>query len=193
MSRYTREHRERTRQRIIETAAALFRRHGYDGVGIERIMVESGLTRGGFYHHFASKADLLAAVLDGPADFARRIAECGSDDPDEVRAAALKVVDGYLAPANRDRVGDGCSLASLSVDVARGDAAVREGYRAQFEKLLAQFQRALDAPERHDARAIRAIALCVGGLVLSRALAPSRLADRVARVCRDAVAEVLQR
>lgn len=102
MSRYTREHRERTRQRIIETAAALFRRHGYDGVGIERIMVESGLTRGGFYHHFASKADLLAAMLDGPADFARRIAECGSDDPDEVRAAALKVVDGYLAPANRD-------------------------------------------------------------------------------------------
>ena len=60
--RYPSEHKAEVRRRIVECAASLFRRRGYDGVGIDAIMAEAELTRGGFYGHFKSKADLFAAV-----------------------------------------------------------------------------------------------------------------------------------
>ena len=53
--RYSAEHKQRTRERILTQAARLFRRDGYQGVGIDSIMTGARLTRGGFYGHFRSK------------------------------------------------------------------------------------------------------------------------------------------
>lgn len=51
------------RLRVVETASALFRERGYDGVGVAELMSAAGLTHGGFYKHFGSKADLLAEAM----------------------------------------------------------------------------------------------------------------------------------
>src|SRR3954467_5564449 len=48
------------RERIVETAAQLFRERGFDGIGVADLMKEAGLTHGGFYGHFSSKDDLIA-------------------------------------------------------------------------------------------------------------------------------------
>ena len=56
--RYDPQHKRRTRQRILESAARLFTARGFDAVSIEDVMRDCGLTRGGFYAHFASKAAL---------------------------------------------------------------------------------------------------------------------------------------
>ncbi|MGL1465720.1 TetR/AcrR family transcriptional regulator, partial [Vibrio parahaemolyticus] len=42
------------------TASARYREHGFEGVGIARLMNELGLTHGGFYAHFQDKEDLVA-------------------------------------------------------------------------------------------------------------------------------------
>jgi AcrR family transcriptional regulator len=60
---YTKEHKEKTRARIVDSARRLFNRHGFTGVSIGHIMVEAGLTRGGFYNHFGTKEKLYAAVV----------------------------------------------------------------------------------------------------------------------------------
>ncbi len=52
------------RNRIVETASELFRERGYDGVGVAELMSAAGLTHGGFYKHFGSKADLLAEAMN---------------------------------------------------------------------------------------------------------------------------------
>jgi len=41
----------------------LFREKGFDGVGLDAIMKEAGLTHGGFYGHFTSKEDLAAEAV----------------------------------------------------------------------------------------------------------------------------------
>lgn len=51
------------RMRIVETASELFRERGYDGVGVAELMSAAGLTHGGFYKHFGSKADLLSEAM----------------------------------------------------------------------------------------------------------------------------------
>ena len=58
--RVSRQEAAENRQRIVEAASRLFRDKGLDGVGVDAIMKEAGLTHGGFYGHFASK-DVLAA------------------------------------------------------------------------------------------------------------------------------------
>ncbi|WP_163103229.1 TetR/AcrR family transcriptional regulator [Peribacillus alkalitolerans] len=52
------------KDKIIETALRLFEQHGYHGVSVHQIVQESGTSKGGFYHHFQSKDELLYVIHD---------------------------------------------------------------------------------------------------------------------------------
>jgi AcrR family transcriptional regulator len=175
--RYDDEHKPRTRQRILEQAAALFRREGYRGVGIDRIMAAAGLTRGGFYAHFPSKANLFAEVLRQEPDFARRLRAA----PD-----AGEVIAGYLDPANREKIAKGCSLATLTNEVPRRDRAARRAYAEHVEEVVAAFEQHVPeaAPDRR-ARALEALTLCVGGISLARGVGDGALARELLAVCQE--------
>lgn len=53
-----------TKERITETALKLFETHGYHGVTVDKIVHESGTSKGGFYHNFKSKDELLFTIHD---------------------------------------------------------------------------------------------------------------------------------
>lgn len=55
--------RERTREKILESAQQLFALHGYHGVGLEEVARSAGVSRQAVYLHFASKADLVVAMV----------------------------------------------------------------------------------------------------------------------------------
>ena len=58
------KHRKQlTRQRILSAAARLFVARGFSATTIDDVMHECGLTRGGFYAHFRSKAQLHQEAL----------------------------------------------------------------------------------------------------------------------------------
>src|SRR5258707_2044610 len=57
--RLTKAQRAENHDRIVRVAARLFREKGVDGVGIDEIMAEAGLTHGAFYGHFPSKTALI--------------------------------------------------------------------------------------------------------------------------------------
>src|SRR5688500_20329623 len=61
--RYGKDHKQATRQRILEAAGRRFKQDGIDGAGMAVVMSDAGLTNGAFYAHFASKEDLVANVL----------------------------------------------------------------------------------------------------------------------------------
>jgi TetR/AcrR family transcriptional repressor of nem operon len=119
----SREQAAQNRERIIEAAAQLFRKRGFDGIGVADLMKEAGLTHGGFYGHFASKEDLIAeasarALTDSVAVWSK-LADRASGDPLSAVAGA------YLTSRHRDNPGAGCLLAALGPDVARQGPAVR--------------------------------------------------------------------
>ena len=66
------QRRAETRQRILTAAGHLFREHGVDGVGVDAVMKEAGLTHGGFYLHFPSKDALAAEVSQSLLEQAAR-------------------------------------------------------------------------------------------------------------------------
>ena len=57
-----------TRQKLLDTARDLIWRNNYDTVGIAEICKHAGVTKGAFYHHFTSKADLFLTVCATQAD-----------------------------------------------------------------------------------------------------------------------------
>ena len=67
--RLTREEsRAQTRERLLETAEALFTKNGFEATSIEDVAETAGYSRGAFYSNFKSKDDLICAVLDVRSD-----------------------------------------------------------------------------------------------------------------------------
>jgi AcrR family transcriptional regulator len=78
-----------TREALVAAARALFRDHGFGGVGTEAIVREAGVTRGALYHQFADKTELFAAVVeaverDVNAGIGAAVADAGVTDPIDV-------------------------------------------------------------------------------------------------------------
>jgi AcrR family transcriptional regulator len=94
------------RQRILETAFRLFYAHGIRGVGVDRIIAESGVAKATFYKHFPAKDDLVLAYLD-------RV--------DEAWTGQLKAAAEAAGPSPADRL--------VGMFDALASACRREGYR----------------------------------------------------------------
>jgi TetR/AcrR family transcriptional regulator, transcriptional repressor for nem operon len=180
----TKAQAQANRAHIVETASALFRERGYDGVGVVDLMAAAGFTHGGFYKHFGSKSDLMAeSAARGIAQTAALSA--GVDTPDFVRA--------YVSREHRDARASGCTMAALGGDAARQPDAVRSTFAAGIESLMIELSRAGNALDSADSRQVRARSLnimahAVGAIVLSRACPDdSLLADEILAACRDSI------
>ena len=53
-----------TKQQLLEQGLALLLRHGYHDLGISALLEATGIPKGSFYHHFASKEDFGLQVID---------------------------------------------------------------------------------------------------------------------------------
>jgi TetR/AcrR family transcriptional regulator, transcriptional repressor for nem operon len=170
---WTDEHKERTRERIVQAAAAALRARGVDGVSIAEIMAEAGLTHGGFYAHFGSKDDLLRAALDAAngqtLDMLSGATQ--STSPDQRIGA---VVDAYLSPKHAAHPERGCPLAALGPELARAPGKVRHALSLGVERRLEWLERFLPGNGHDDEEATALLACMVGGLILARAVAPER-------------------
>jgi AcrR family transcriptional regulator len=52
------------RSELVDAAQALFFAKGYDATTVADIIAEAGVSKGGFYHHFESKEELLDAMIE---------------------------------------------------------------------------------------------------------------------------------
>lgn len=172
---------QENRARIVAMASVLFRERGYDGVGVAELMAAAGLTHGGFYKHFKSKADLMAeAAAEGLAQSATNTADLD----------VIAFVNQYLSRQHRDAPGDGCTMAALCGDAARQPESIKAVFAAGIERQLAILEGGHETEEesvKREARTmtIDTIAHAVGAIVLSRSCPDdSPLADEILEICR---------
>jgi TetR/AcrR family transcriptional repressor of nem operon len=164
--RYEKGHKEATRIRIVETAAARFRRDGIDAVGVADLMGEAGLTHGGFYSHFSSKEELVRATVElsaerGRAKFCKRVAEVGLEG----------WIRHYLRPHHRDHPEGGCMVAALGSELARHPAGTRSVFGRKegtvLGELIKQLPGTIPSARRRQV-AVGVFAAMVGALQLAR-------------------------
>jgi TetR/AcrR family transcriptional repressor of nem operon len=166
--RYEKGHKEATRRRIVETAAARFRKDGIEAVGVADLMAEAGLTHGGFYSHFASKEDLVKAAIEeaslGSSErFNKRIEEGGLE----------AWIRSYLRVEHRDHPERGCVVASLASELARHPEATRKGFSARLAKITTAVESHLPASmtaAQKRKTAVGIFATLVGAIQMARAV-----------------------
>jgi TetR/AcrR family transcriptional repressor of nem operon len=175
--RYEKGHKETTRRRIVETAAARFRRDGLESVGVADLMAEAGLTHGGFYSHFSSKEDLVRAAMEEASGrsverFNQRIAEGGLE----------AWIRSYLRTAHRDHPEAGCAAAALAAELARHPKATRRGFTERLAKLTSAIEAQLPAgltPTQKKKTAVGVFATMIGAMQLARVVDDPALSDHI--------------
>ncbi|MCT9111188.1 TetR family transcriptional regulator [Streptomyces mirabilis] len=178
MARYGKEHKQATRQRIIETAGRRFKQDGIDGSGISTLMADAGLTNGAFYTHFESKDDLVAAAVADQlrVQYANVIEQAAPGI-----AGLEQIVRWYLSPQHRDSPDDGCPSAALLDEIGRcadeTKQAYTDGVLAVIDGIAARLAPA--DPRSMHKKTLSVYAMMVGTLQLSRALADRRLSDEL--------------
>jgi AcrR family transcriptional regulator len=165
---YSSEHKAQTRERIVSAARKLFNRHGFEQVSIDRVMLEAGLTRGGFYHHFGSKDELYAAAVASFTSCNPFKPDFGDSPPPAPGQLARMLLDVYLCDEVFDNADHHCPLYALPGDVARAGLSPQKAYTQLIRNLTAVYAAALDGVPDGEQRAQAIVSLCVGGMVLAR-------------------------
>ena len=162
------QHKAQTRARILESAQNLFKSQGYKNTGIDQIMSGAGLTRGGFYAHFKSKNDLIAASLGGQ-NGNRFMASLMTSSEIPFPARVDGLLQGYLSTSHRDNPGGGCPVAAVSSSVGQmgGDAAL--AYGRLFDGMARALQKHLLSAMTID-QIYAVITQAVGCLQMARAV-----------------------
>ena len=165
--------RTSARERILETAYALFSRHGIRAVGIDRIISESGVAKMSLYRNFRSKDELVLAFL---AERGRRwtrdwlLAE--AQRRGETGAQRLLAIFDVFAEWFAQDDFEGCSFVNVLLEFAEPDhpvrcasarhlAAVRDGVREFAEQAGVEDPEAL-ASQWHILMKGSIVAACEG-------------------------------
>lgn len=170
------------RQRMIRSAAVLFRRNGVEGTAFSDVIAHSGAPRGSIYHHFpGGKAELAEEATRYAGEYvaAALAAALVEDDP----VATLGGFSDVLADGLRStRFQEGCPVVAAALEGERTPGA-REAAGAAlggWEELLADaLARNGVQAERARSIATLAIAAIEGAIVLARA---QRSPDPIERV-----------
>lgn len=179
---YSAEHMQKTRRKIVETARILFNRHGFNGVSIDMIMNEAGLTRGGFYNHFKNKQELFSEAV--MSFLMGRGAEWREDAGIDVKnlqpEMAQHMINAYLSLEHLGDLDGQCPMIALPSDIARGGIEAQKSFQILLEAMVSLFEANMTRENEANRQWAQAIsALCVGGMVLARALPDSDLARNV--------------
>ncbi len=182
--RMSHEEKDRSHARIVASAAKLVRQHGVEGASVNDVMKDAGLTHGGFYKHFGSKDDLLAAALDKAFDeISERLAPGPGTDEAATGLAAFQAF--YLSDGHVASPAVGCPIAALSCDIARCATALRAGFGAGVRRVVTLLARGGAGSERtRRVRAIRQLAMMAGAVMIARASDPET-AREVLSACRE--------
>lgn len=184
---YPQGHKQKTRERIVLAARKLWKRDGYDGASVDKVMAEAGLTRGGFYAHFKSKDDLLVEALSETlaAETINRLKEEGINDEKVMRQM---IVDFYISKMHRDHPDRGCPLTALTQEAARFGS----GPRKVLACLVDRFSRWLAGGQSSRQNGLTALSLMVGAVTLARAIEDESLSDEILEVSKKEVKRILQ-
>jgi TetR/AcrR family transcriptional repressor of nem operon len=163
-------------ERIVKEASRLFRERGFENVTVGEVMKAAGLTHGAFYAHFGSKQELQeAAIAYGQKLTANRNQNYGA-----TKKGRKAYADRYLSPWHRDNPSDGCTMATLSQEVARSTPALKAAFEQGFEEILSA-----QGGDRKEA--IFETAALLGGVVLARAVYDPQLSDEILESVRKKV------
>lgn len=182
------------RERMIRSAAVLFRERGVHGTSLSDVVAHSSAPRGSIYHWFpGGKAQLAEEATRYSGELIAGGIAAALDDDDPVAAVrAFAALWREILRASDFSAGCPIVSATLEGDRAPGARAAAGAAFARWQELLAgAFAGRGVAPARAGSLATLAVAAVEGAIVLSRAQRSSAPLERVAAELESIVAEAV--
>jgi TetR/AcrR family transcriptional regulator, transcriptional repressor for nem operon len=186
--RYVKDHKDRTRKRIVERASRGLRQKGANGLSVVALMKLAALTHGGFYSHFASRDALVVEAFATAMDkTVSRWMQLTRAVPADKRFDAIVVA--YLSGRHRDDQAHGCVLPSLAADIGRSTKKARSTFEKKLQAMIEMvaYQLPNKSPDAARQIATSAIATMMGSIVLARAVGRDRLSDEILQAGRKTI------
>jgi TetR/AcrR family transcriptional regulator, transcriptional repressor for nem operon len=143
---------EQTRRKIVEAAAPIFNRRGYEGSSLNDLMQATGLKKGGIYRHFSSKEELAAEAFDytWEAAWNARLlhVEEKANGIEKLKQLIANFVD------HRSPVAGGCPILNTAVDADDGNPILRARVAKALRSWLSRLETIVkQATKRDETRA----------------------------------------
>ena len=131
-----------TRDKVLDTAESLFARFGFAGVGMRAVAESAGVSKSGLFHHFPTKRELWAAVLErSMLKFDARLAAADArahTAQERIRLFVDGVIDALVENPAR------APLLLRSLFEIEDEEPADEPARAVLQRVLARIAAALD-------------------------------------------------
>jgi len=178
--RYPAGHKAETRKAILLHAAAGLREQGVRGIGLAAIMRRAGLTHGGFYQHFGSRDDMVAAAVTHMFEEGAALLDAGEDVPAPDRLS--RFLDRYLSASHVARIARGCPVPTLASELPHMAETARASYRDGVAALVARLAALLVECGRSDPETLARSMLSelVGAVALARTQGIAEAAETLA-------------
>ncbi len=133
---------QQTRREIIEKAAPLFNKKGYEGTSLSDLMDVTGLQKGGIYRHFDNKEELAAAAFDYSWLKAANGRLDGVDDSADSVDRLKKMISNFVE-LRPELVPGGCPLMNTAIESDDGNPILRaraqkalQSWTARISKII---------------------------------------------------------
>lgn len=178
MGRYSIEHSEESKRKLVQSSGRAFRGLGFGGVGVDGLAKGAGLTSGAFYAHFGSKRDAFLEALEAGLEELRVGLEFLQAREGDHWSAAF--AEFYLQNKRLCDLGETCALPSLASEAERLGPDARAIYQRKVEEILDLLTKGFGG-EGARGRAIGYLALLSGGVALARTVSDAELSEEIAR------------
>lgn len=186
---YTAEHKAISRNRILASAYELISCRGYDAVTVDEVMANCAMTRGAFYGHFSSKAELYREAIQYAFANSKLISLGNSDLT--AKQTLMEVINSYLS-IEHVRGFRPCPLAFLAADISLRETSTKQTFSDAFQnvnRLVHQFASSYTSISSNDTLALTA--MVVGTVALARAMDNEVLIEEMLTATRTQARRVL--
>jgi TetR/AcrR family transcriptional repressor of nem operon len=166
---------EQTRRRIVEAAAPIFNKRGYEGASLSELMAATGLKKGGIYRHFSSKQELAAAAFDYTWEAAWKVRFLYLDEKANGIEKLKQYIENFVD--RRSPVPGGCPVLNTAIEADDGNPVLRahaaKALRFWLSHLHAIVEQARKLGETRPGVDPKAVAIVIvasleGALMMSR-------------------------
>ena len=186
---YTKEHKGKTRKKILQSAFQLFTAKGFDGITVNELMENCGLTRGAFYAHFSGKAALYNESLKFAAT-SSKLSELKPEHTSDKEWLG-QLLDGYLSLNHVNGIRP-CPLAFLATDIVTQDQEAKENYTSVYEgmnKTITAYVKTFYSC--HQDKVLSVTAMIIGAVAISRTLEDQEIISKLLTSCRLEAGKIL--
>ncbi len=181
---YTKTHKNKTRERILERSFRLFAIKGFEGVTIDDLMSNCGLTRGAFYAHFTSKAELYREALKFAAS-STKLANLKPEGTSDKQWLSL-LLNTYLSLEHvKGERSLSCPLAFLATDINMQDKVIKTAYADVYYGMNTAIMEYASSYSDCDEQDILSVtAMMIGAVAIARTLQNQNSIESLLAACR---------